>query len=174
MKNLNINNLQDRKTNIFYRFQNTLSIEKESYFVDVRFAYEDFDEYKDEFNNEEELYCYILNKYYKSFSLRRNITPSELLNLIKKSSENDIEHLAEKYKIPYIFGYRKDEIDEDYTIEDILDESTRPYFWHCENDTYLVVYEGVEIHDEYESGILFKPIRILDYYKTSSLIDKKR
>lgn len=29
MKNLNINNLQDRKTNIFYRFQNTLNIEKE-------------------------------------------------------------------------------------------------------------------------------------------------
>ena len=46
---------------LFYRFQETLDIERESYYVDIHLAFEDFEEYKYTFSNTEDLYNYILN-----------------------------------------------------------------------------------------------------------------
>lgn len=156
---------------LFYRFQDTLELEKESYYVDINLAFEDFEVYKDEFNTRKDLYDELLDKYYGSFELRNNISPEELLSLIESSDGSDIEELTERYKIPYIFGYSKEEIDEDYKVIDILQDSTRPGFWHCESDRYLTVYEGVEVLDEGVSGVLFKPSKLLGYYKTQELND---
>lgn len=158
---------------LFYRFQKTLDIERESYYVDIHLAFEDFEEYKYTFSNTEDLYNYILNKYYTSFRLRKDISPEDLLNLIEKSCENDIEQIAENYKIPYIFGYKKNEIDEEYKIIDILQNSTRPDFWHCQSDRYLTVYEGIEVLDECESGVLFQPTKLVGYYNTKELNDSQ-
>lgn len=152
------------KKELYYRFQNTLNIEKESRYVDIELAHEDFYEYKDRFSSREELFYYVLDSYYNSFSLRKNISPEDLLALIEKASNEDIADLVYKYKLPYIFGYKKREVDEEYSIEDILDENRRPDYWNCDYDTYLVIYEGIEALDVLFAGVAFTPVRIVGYY----------
>lgn len=142
----------------------------ESYYVDIHLA---FEVYKYEFNSNKDLYNYILKKYYNSFKLRKDISLEELLNLIESSCEDEIDQITKRYKIPYIFGYRKDELDDEYKVIHILQDSTRPDFWNCESDRYLTVYEGVEVLDECLSGVLFKPTKLLGYYKTQELDDSK-
>lgn len=104
--------------------------------------------------------------------MRKGITPEEMLSLIEKAYDNNdtnVDEIVDTYKVPYIFGYRKDEMDEHYKVIEILDDFTRPGFWHCESDKYLTVYEGIEILDEYMSGVLFEPTKLIGYYKTEEL-----
>lgn len=164
---------------IYYRFQNTLNIEKESYYVDINLAFEDFEEYSGVYPEKEDLFNFILDKYNPTFSLRKDIKAEELARKIETAYYNNdfniVDDLMSKYKLPYIFGYEEkwifNDVDSPKTIEEILDINTRPDYWNCENDTYLVVYEGEEILDEDLSGVIFKPTSIVKYYITDNYLN---
>lgn len=148
---------------LFYRFQNTKEVEKNSYYVDLNLLYDDLREYKDEYGENLDTVLYAV--YHNTLNMREDISATELFNLVKSSNWNEIDSLAKKYPLKYIFGMRKDEVDQYYSLKELTHGKDTP--WCCEGSKYLVLYEGDLISDEGEGcGCIFKPHSILEIHNT--------
>lgn len=150
----------------FYRYQGRTEMDTESRYVDLEMLKEDFNAAGDalqrgltdsELFNDEKLF----KKYKDSLSLRKEISARDLFNLVKGSPENDIELLCYKYPIKGVFGELKEDIDSNYSFEELLKECP----WHCDDEKYLIVYEGDLISNEGDLGYIFRPEAIDKIYE---------
>lgn len=148
---------------LFYRHQNTKEIERNSYYLDLNLLYEDFNEYKDEYGKDLDAILY--EKYFKTLNMRANIRAIDLFNLVKSSDWIEVEALTEKYPLKYIFGMMKEDVDKDYSLDELL--NGREALWNCEGSKYLALYEGELISNEGEvCGCIFNPEKIVNIYIT--------
>lgn len=140
--------------NEFYRYQDTDKIEHNSRYVDLNMMKEDLENIEKPISKED--LNSLFNKFYSSLDLRANILAKDLFNLVLKSDTNEVDCLCDNYPVNGIFGFFKDEIDNNYLLNELLEEVK----WNCYGDKYLLLYEGEELLDEGDLGIIFNPIKI--------------
>lgn len=159
--------IQPGEVTYFYRYQATTDMEKESYSTDLELLYEDLTELRRTKPNlslkeaENALYW----KYENTLTLRSTITGTDLFCFIYEATDSEvIIDYMETYKVAGLYGCFQEEIDEDYSLEELLEEDG---LWACEDQTYLTLYEGHILSDEGERGVIFKPLKLLKYLKTN-------
>ena len=151
----------------FYRYQGTNQVEQCSYYVDVELLYEDVQELK-RINNSisrEELRDELYWKYERTLELRKDIQAETLFQKVcEANSWQEVWDIGEKHPVCGIFGYRKQEVEMDYQWADLMAGD----LWHCQSEEFLTLYEGECLQDEGESGVIFRPTKLIKVWKLES------
>lgn len=158
---------QTNEVALVYRYQGTTEMESESYSTDLALLFEDLNELRSLQPTlslkeaEDALYW----KYESILTLRSSISGPALFRFIYEATDFEvIIDYMETYKVAGLYGCFQEEIDEDYSLEELLEEDG---LWACEDQTYLTLYEGHILSDEGERGVIFKPLKLLKYLKTN-------
>lgn len=146
----------DSKVELFYRAQNTKDIEKNSFYIDLELMYEaikmNMDEIEDIYQNNLE-----------TLKLRSS-NPKELFErILKCKSFQEVVVLEKEYKIKGIFGWNKEYVDNEYSLNDVL--SGENSIEYIDGRKYWVLYEGRTLLDEEDNGIIFEPSRIVGLWE---------
>lgn len=140
----------------FYRFQNTSNIETNSYYVDLNMLYEDYINHN--YTSLEELYA----KYYNSLSLRET-PPQELFRQVIQSPNFEyVDNMCETNLLNGIFGWKRVDLDEEYTLEELLTDDVALNY--LSEQRYLVLYEGDLLLNEGDNGCVFRPSNIIQQW----------
>lgn len=143
----------------FYRYQNTNKQESVSYYVDLSNLYEDYLT-----SDKGELALMRLyHKYLPSLQLRDVDTEELFKQVISCETYDEVESLQEQYKVQGLFGWNAIELDEEYTLEQLLDSVNDLNY--TDDREYLVLYEGDSLLNEGDLGIIFKPYKVITYWE---------
>lgn len=157
---------QTNEVALVYRYQGTTEMESESYSTDLALLFEDLNELRSLQPTlslkeaEDALYW----KYESTLTLRSSISGPALFRLMYEAKGFDVvDDYTETYKVAGLYGCLQEEVDEDYSLDELLEEDG---LWSCEDQTYLTLYEGCILSDEGERGVIFKPLKLLKYWET--------
>lgn len=142
---------------LFYRFQDNEEMDHSSFHIGLE---QMFIELQEDFYSIEEIY--INNEHI--LKLRSDDPKALFEKLLNCTSGQEVAALSKEYPLNGICGYLKSQLDELYTMEELLDVD-KSVVDFSEDRKYLVIYEGDMLADDDSSGCIFKPKKIIKCMK---------